>query len=76
MNIVTELGFLKGGQYFVQFRGYRPVNSDYTPLRESLLTEIKQLYKYLDSSQQWLVGNKTVFPRKVSITLSPESYLS
>ena len=69
MNSVTELGFLKREKYFVQFRGYRTVNNDYTPLRESLLTEIKQLCKYLDSSLLWLVGNKMVFLREVSITL-------
>jgi hypothetical protein len=34
MNTVIELGFMKGGQYFVQFRGYKPLNNDYTPLCE------------------------------------------
>jgi len=55
INTVTELGFLKRGQYFIQFRGYRPISNDYTPLRESLLTEIKQLCKYLYRKTGWKV---------------------
>ena len=43
MNTVTELGFMKGGQYLVQFRGCEPLNNDYTPLREQFINGNKTI---------------------------------
>ena len=47
MNTVTELIFMKMGQHFVQFRGYKPFNNDYKPLREQFINGNKTIVQVL-----------------------------
>jgi len=46
-NTVTELGFMKGRQYFVRFRGHKPFNNGCKPLREQLINGNKTIVQVL-----------------------------